>query len=182
MSGNYSLFYADLIQIDPFRRSVSSLTLNAFDYFILNFVIHGTIPLHRIYPAALQVHNEKSKTTYFLLSAEYMSFFLPSNPDTVVLPTNICGTVKAPQPVPVQPLQPTKSPKYLKLSPISNFGPSNNQSNSRSAESPRAHAWRSESVLYFFVDTWMRFNVNEMRVNFVIIYFFKNKIKNANFI
>lgn len=163
-NGQYSMFYADLLNIDPFRRSVTSLSLNAFDYFILNFVIHGTVPLHKMFPAALNVHNERSKTAYFYLTADYLCAFMPSNPDAIVMPTNICGTVKVAQPMPVQPLQPTRSPKYLTLSPLAHFT-APNKSVSRTPESPRAYAWRTESVLYFFVDGWMRFDVDENRVS-----------------
>ncbi|XP_075145341.1 sphingomyelin phosphodiesterase 4 isoform X2 [Haematobia irritans] len=168
-SGQYSMFYADLINIDPFRRQVTSLSLNAFDYYILNFVIHATCPLHKSYPAALQVHNERLKTCYFFLTAEYLCNFLPSRPDAMVMPSNVCTSVKAPQPMPVQQLQPKRSPKYLKI-PQSNQGlygsSSNNMSqiNQRNSEiSPRAHAWRTESVLHFFVDTWLRYDVDEAR-------------------
>ena len=167
-SGQYNMFYADLINVDPFRRQISSLCLNAFDYYILHFVIHVTYPLHKMYPAALQVHNERMKTVYFFLTAEYLCTFLPSRPDAVVMPTNICASVKAPQPMPVQPLQPKKSPKYLKIPQTNNslYGNNMSQMNQRSADaSPRAHAWRTESVLHFFVDTWLRYDVDEARVN-----------------
>lgn len=167
-SGQYNMFYADLINVDPFRRQVSSLCLNAFDYYILHFVIHATYPLHKMYPAALQVHNERMKTVYFFLTAEYLCTFLPSRPDAVVMPTNICPSVKAPQPMPVQPLQPKKSPKYLKIPQTNNslYGNNMTQMSQRSADaSPRAHAWRTESVLHFFVDTWLRYDVDEARVS-----------------
>lgn len=172
-SGQYSMFYADLVNIDPFRRQISSLSLNAFDYYILHFVIHATFPLHKMYPAALQVHNERMKTVYFFLTADYLSAFLPSNPDSVVLPSNICSTVKAPQPMPVQPLQPKRSPKYLKI-PSSLYSNNSNvtgsaggNQNSRAADSPRAHCWRTESVLHFFIDTWMRYDIDEARVSMI---------------
>ncbi|XP_061400334.1 sphingomyelin phosphodiesterase 4 [Musca vetustissima] len=169
-SGQYSMFYADLVNIDPFRRQVTSLSLNAFDYYMLHFVIHATFPLHKMYPAALQVHNERMKTVYFFLTAEYLCNFLPSRPDAMVMPSNICSSVKAPQPMPVQQLQPKRSPKYLKI-PQTNqslYGSGSNnmsQINQRSGTetSPRAHAWRTESVLHFFIDTWLRYDVDEAR-------------------
>ncbi|XP_073824716.1 sphingomyelin phosphodiesterase 4 isoform X2 [Musca autumnalis] len=168
-SGQYSMFYSDLVNIDPFRRQVTSLSLNAFDYYMLHFVIHATFPLHKMYPAALQVHNERMKTVYFFLTAEYLCNFLPSRPDAMVMPNNICSSVKAPQPMPVQQLQPKRSPKYLKI-PQTNqslYGSGSNnmsQMNQRSPEaSPRAHAWRTESVLHFFIDTWLRYDVDEAR-------------------
>ncbi|XP_067637109.1 sphingomyelin phosphodiesterase 4 [Eurosta solidaginis] len=173
-SGQYSLFYADLVNIDPFRRQVTSLVLNAFDYYMLHFVIHATFPLHKMYPAALQVHNERMKTVYFFLTAEYLCTFLPGNPDAIVYPTNICTSVKAPQPLqPVQPLQPQRSPKYLKIPTNTSLfhqtdGPSTSAAAAavhaaRSCESPRTHCWRTESVLHFFVDTWLRYDIDEAR-------------------
>ncbi|XP_017468610.1 PREDICTED: sphingomyelin phosphodiesterase 4 isoform X1 [Rhagoletis zephyria] len=173
-SGQYSLFYADLVNIDPFRRQVTSLLLNAFDYYMLHFVIHATFPLHKMYPAALQVHNERMKTVYFFLTAEYLGTFLPDNPDAIVYPTNICTSVKAPQPLqPVQPLQPQRSPKYLKIPTNTSLFQTDAPSTSaaaaaavqaaRSCESPRTHCWRTESVLHFFVDTWLRYDIDEAR-------------------
>lgn len=161
-SGQYSIFYSDLLSIDPFRRCVHALSLNAFDYFILNFAIHGTFPLHKRYAAALQVHNERMKTVYFFLSAQYLCTFLPESPDQVVTPTNICPTVKVPQPMPVQPLQPMRSPKYLKIPNMSPYLVTNNQA-TITAETPRTYAWRTESVLHLFFDSWLRYDVEEAR-------------------
>ncbi|XP_055904347.1 sphingomyelin phosphodiesterase 4 [Eupeodes corollae] len=161
-SGQYSMFYSDMLSVDPFRRCVTALSLNAFDYFILNFAIHGTFPLHKRVAAALQVHNERMKTIYFFLSAQYLCTFLPESPDQIVMPQNICVTVKAPQPMPVQPLQPTRSPKYLKIPNVSPYSAANNQA-ARTAESPRTYAWRTESVLHLFVDSWLRYDVEEAR-------------------
>ncbi|XP_069964053.1 sphingomyelin phosphodiesterase 4 isoform X1 [Bactrocera oleae] len=173
-SGQYSLFYADLVNIDPFRRQVTSLVLNAFDYYMLHYVIHATFPLHKMYPAALQVHNERMKTVYFFLTAEYLCTFLPGNPDAIVFPTNICTSVKAPQPLqPVQPLQPQRSPKYLKIPTNTSLFQTDSPSTSaaavaavqaaRNCDSPRTHCWRTESVLHFFIDTWLRYDIDEAR-------------------
>ncbi|KAL9873263.1 sphingomyelin phosphodiesterase 4 isoform X2 [Glossina fuscipes] len=163
-TGQYSIFYADLFNVDTFRRQVISLSLNAFDYYILHFCIYATFPLHKMYPAALQVHNEHMKTVYFFLTAEYLCNFLPCRPDSVVMPPNICPTVKAPQPMPIQPLQPKRSPKYLKIPSASVYdASSSNTQFIRNTVSPRVHAWRTESVLHFFIDTWLRYDVDETR-------------------
>ncbi|KAL5290436.1 SMPD4 family protein [Megaselia abdita] len=162
-NGHYPVFYADLLNIDPIERCASSLLLNAFDYYTLCFIVHGTFILHKMCPAALQVHNERLKTVYFFLTADYLSAFLPADPDTLVTPT-ICANVKAPQPMPVQQLQPTRSPKYLKISPVPQYV--TNQQNSptnRQLESPRTFAWRTESVLHFFTDTWLLYDGDEYR-------------------
>lgn len=97
-SGRYSLYYSDLIRVNPMSRQVTHISLNAFDYYMLHFAIHGTINLHKIYPAIANVHAEKLTTAYFSLTAEYITWFLPSNPETVVMPPNIGGTVKVTPP------------------------------------------------------------------------------------
>lgn len=166
------MFYADLLNVDHYRRQVTSLSLNAFDYYLLHFAIHATYPLHKVYPAALQVHNEHTKTVYLYLTAEYLGNFLPSRPDAVVMPHNICSSVKAPQPMPVQPLQPKRALKYLKI-PQSNqtlYGPGAGnicQMTQRNADAlpMRAFAWRTESVLHFFIDIWLRFDADSTGVS-----------------
>lgn len=155
-SGRYPLFYSDILNIDPFERTITSLHLNAFDFYILNFAIHGTIPIHKEYSAALAIQNDKLKSVYFFLTADYLCSFLPSDPDAVVMPQNICGTVKT---TPVIPVQPIRSPKYLSLSAISRF--SKTSTPTRPPDVSRAHAWRSESVLYLFTDVWLRFESDE---------------------
>lgn len=159
-SGRYPNFYSDIINFDPFRRQISSLSLNAFDYFMINFAIHGTIPLHKRYPAALTVQNERLKSLYLFLTADYLCLFLPSNPDSIVMP-QICGSVKTTNMIPVQPVQPSRSPKYLSLSAISHHTLTNQANNTRVPDSPREHAWRTESVLYLFTDSWLRFDCDD---------------------
>lgn len=46
---------------------------------------------------------------------------------------------------------------------MSHHAVQNTQNLPRSIESPRAHAWRSESVLYIFIDTWLRYDVEDNR-------------------
>lgn len=105
LTGQYSNFYSDMINIDPIRRQIVSLSLNAFDYFIMHFLLHGLSPIHNMYPGALAAHNGMWKTLYFTLTADYLCTFLPANPDNVVMPTNICGSVKTTTNVPIQPIQ-----------------------------------------------------------------------------
>lgn len=97
-NGRCSLYYSDLIRVNPLSRQVTHISLNAFDYYMLHFAIHGSANLHRIYPAIANVHAEKLTTVYFSLTAEYLTWFLPSNPDSVVMPANIGGTVKVTPP------------------------------------------------------------------------------------
>lgn len=123
---------------------------------MLNFAIHGTIPFHKEFSAGLAVQNDKLKTVYFFLTADYLCSFLPSDPDGIVMPQNICGSVKT---TPIIPVQPMRSPKYLSLSAISRFT-STSTPTTRQPEVSRAQAWRSESVLYLFVDVWLRFEAD----------------------
>ncbi|XP_063707848.1 sphingomyelin phosphodiesterase 4 [Culicoides brevitarsis] len=163
-SGRYPGFYSDIITIDPFRRQIVSLALNAFDFFFIHFVTHGTLPLHKMYPTAAQLNSEKARTVYFYLAADYLCTFLPSKPDTIIQPQNI-GTIKLPTVAPVPNIQPIKRPKYLLLSAISNHTAPQQQTcvSPRHHDSPRANIWRSETVLYLFVDAWLRSDFDEHR-------------------
>jgi len=164
------MFYADLINIDPLKHQVSTLSLNTFDFYIFHFVLYALKPLHTINPIAMQIHNERSKTIYQLLAAEYLDNFLPQLPDVTIEPANFCGSVKAPQQIPAQSLQPQRQLRYLKLPSsyrngngsqggASNSGTTSPQSADGSGAGGRAYAWRSESVLYFFVDIWLRYDI-----------------------
>lgn len=102
---NVSQFYSEMITIDLRHRQITSLSLNAFDYYILHFTLHGMIPLHQMYPSALAVHNEKWKTIYFFLTADYLCSFLPCSPDAIVMPSNIGVTMKMPTALPIQPIK-----------------------------------------------------------------------------
>lgn len=161
-SGRYSGFYSDIITIDPFRRQIVSLSLNAFDFFFVHFVTHGTLPLHKMYPQAAQLNSEKARTVYFYLAADYLCTFLPSKPDTIVQPQNI-GTIKLPAVTPAPNIQPIKRPKYLLLSAISSHSSPTQSHSPRHIDSPRANIWRSETVLYLFVDAWLRSDFDEHR-------------------
>lgn len=163
-SRHFSQFYADKINIEPCRREIVSLSLNAFDYYMLHFVLHGMVPLHKMYPGALAVHNENWKTIYFYLTADYLCSFLPGNPDSVVLPSNICNSMKVTSTMPIQPIQPTRSPKYLSLSALSSHNFSSVDTTTIRTEAAfRAHSWRTESVMLLFIDTWLRYNVEDNR-------------------
>ncbi|XP_058818263.1 sphingomyelin phosphodiesterase 4 [Topomyia yanbarensis] len=167
-SGRYPAFYSDIINVDPFRRQIVSLALNAFDYFIFFFVLHGIVSPQQLCPAALSLGNEKAKTLYLILTAEYLCTFLPSHPDSIVLPQIVCGSIKVSSPATIPVMQPTKSPKYLLMSAIHHHTPATATShqrstNSSSIESSRAYCWRSETVLYVFIDCWLRLDVDDSR-------------------
>ncbi|KAH8291911.1 hypothetical protein KR054_002124, partial [Drosophila jambulina] len=175
-AGQNSMFYADLINIDPMRHQVATLSLNAFDFYVIHFVLHALQPLHSINPIAMQIHNVRCKTIYLKLVAEYLSNFLPLVPDARIEPVHFSSGVKAPQPLPTQALQPQRQPRYLRIpssyrnganvsgggaSPNTSGGSGNAspQSATANANSARAYAWRSESVLHFFVDIWLRYDI-----------------------
>lgn len=158
-NGRYAIFYSDILNIDPYRRQVSSLQLNAFDYFILHFVLHGMSPLHKQFPAALTVHNDHLKTVYYFLTADFLCTFLPTDPNAEVQPSNVYCSVKSAAPIPMSPIVPMRRTKYLSRNVIShNF--TSNATNIRTAEPSRSSYWRTESVLHLFIDTWLRYDID----------------------
>lgn len=158
-NGRYSVFYSDILHIDPYRRQIASLQLNAFDYFILHFVLHGMSPLHKQIPAALTVHNDHLKTVYYFLTADFLCTFLPTDPNSEVQPSNVYCSIKSAAPVQMSPIVPIRRTKYLSRNIIShNF--TSNASNIRTAEPSRSSYWRTESVLHLFIDTWLRYDVD----------------------
>ncbi|EDW85099.1 uncharacterized protein Dwil_GK14473 [Drosophila willistoni] len=168
-AGQNPMFYADLINIDTFRHQVVSLSLNAFDFFIFHFVLYALNPLHSINPIAMQIHNGRIKTFYHELVEEYLNNFLTAYPDNIIEPVTLCGPVKTVQPLPAQSLQPQRQPRYLKIpssyrngggsSNGGGIGAGNTSPQSSSGATSRAYTWRSESVLHFFVDIWLRYDV-----------------------
>ncbi|XP_022216123.2 sphingomyelin phosphodiesterase 4 [Drosophila obscura] len=171
-TGQSPMFYADLLNIDPQTHQVSSLSLNSFDFFMLHFVVHGLQPLHSIDPVAMQIHNTRSKTVYLVLVSDYLNNFLPLFPDARIEPSYFSGGIKAAQPLPTQSLQPLRQPRYIKIPSSYRNGNSSGggsggpgggnispQSISASVSAARNYAWRSESVLHFFVDIWLRYDV-----------------------
>lgn len=158
-NGRYAIFYADILNIDPYRRQIASLQLNAFDYYILHFVLHGIAPLHKQIPAALTVHNDQLRTVYAFLTADYLCTFLPTDPSAEVQPSNVYCSVKSAAPLPMSPIVPVRRTKYLARNVIShNF--TSNATNIRTAEPSRSSYWRTESVLHFFIDLWLRYDVD----------------------
>lgn len=157
-NGRYSVFYSDILNIDPYRRQIASLQLNAFDYYILHFILHGMSPLHKQFPAALQVHNDHLKTAFYFLTADYVCTFLPTDPNQDVMPANIHCSIKSAATVPMSPIAPMRRPKYLSANAIKPSFTSNT-TNIRTAEPSRSSCWRTESVLHLFIDTWLRYDV-----------------------
>ncbi|XP_059620057.1 sphingomyelin phosphodiesterase 4 isoform X2 [Phlebotomus argentipes] len=162
-SGRYPLFYSDIVNVDHFSRQVTSVSFNAFGFYMLHFALHGLIPMHKICPAAQRVHTENWKSVFFFLTADYLCTFLPKDPNEPVLPQNISGNIKVAQTIQISPVKPTRSPVYLKLSALTRQTP-NPITVSRGVEpSSWTHAWRTETVLYIFTDAWLRFSVEDSR-------------------
>lgn len=140
---------------------------DAFDYFFLNFAIHGTKNLHKISPSAMAVNNENTMTVYFNLVADYLCNFLPGDPNHIVFPQIDVSPVKSPPPIQLPAMQPVKQPKYLLLSSLSHQSPPTSQNNHQSRdvrfqqESARSSNWRSESVMMIFIDCWLRYDMDE---------------------
>lgn len=164
------MFYSDLINIDPIKHQLTTLSLNAFDFYMLHFVLHALQPLHTINPIAMQIHSERTKTVYQLLVAEYLDNFLPQYPNANIEPSNYASSVKAPQQLPAPSLQPQRQLRYLKLpssyrnenGEAESVGVANTSSQSSAdghATASRIYTWRSESVVHFFVDIWLRYDV-----------------------
>ncbi|XP_017105027.2 sphingomyelin phosphodiesterase 4 [Drosophila bipectinata] len=174
-AGQNPMFYGDLINMDPLRNQLGTLSLNAFDFYIIHFVLYALQPLHSINPIAMQIHNVRSKTVYLKLVSEYLNNYLPLFPDARIEPVHFSSGVKAPQPLPAQALQPLRQPRYLKIpssflnggnvsvgvssSSNASAGNTSPQSSGASTGAARAYAWRSESVLHFFVDIWLRYDI-----------------------
>lgn len=56
--------------------------------------------------------------------------------------------------------RPSRSPKYLKLSALSNTLTSQSP-NIRAVEPSRSSCWRTETVLHSFIDNWLQYDVDE---------------------
>ncbi|KAH8274422.1 hypothetical protein KR018_010105, partial [Drosophila ironensis] len=165
-TGTNPVFYVDIINVDRMGNHLGTLSLNAFDFYVIHFVLHAMKPLHYINTIAMEIHNLQAMTVYQELVSDYLSNFLPLYPDSRIEPMDISG-VKAPQPVPSQTVQPQRQPRYLRI-PASlridtEAGGDSIANNGRSAGSPssqrvsgRLYAWRSESVLHLFADIWLR--------------------------
>ncbi|XP_045491643.1 sphingomyelin phosphodiesterase 4 [Colias croceus] len=144
--GRCPQFYSDMLTLDSNSLNVVALALNPFDYYIFNFALHLT-------------NNNQNKSSweiwnsvYFALACDYLTHFLPTDPNICVLPMIPHYNGKVPLVAPLQSVnRPLGSPSLLlvpDLSGISNQHPSSqNQS--------RNEIWRSETVLQVFIDIWM---------------------------
>lgn len=114
----------------------------------------------------MTVNNENTMTVYFNLVADYLCNFLPNDPNSVVYPQIDISPIKQ-HPAPMissSQMAPMRQPKYLLLSSLSHqiTSPTNQRDvrleGSRSSSSIN---WRSESVLMFFIDCWLRYDMDE---------------------
>lgn len=61
---------------------------------MFHFAIHGTKLIQSVQSLSVNWNWEREKTLYFFLTADYLCCFLPSNPDAIVMPQNIYGSIK----------------------------------------------------------------------------------------
>ncbi|CAK1550404.1 unnamed protein product [Leptosia nina] len=144
--GRFPHFYSDMMTLDSNSLNVIALALNPFDYYLFNFALHLT-------------NNEQSNSSwevwnsvYFALACDYLIHFLPSDPNTHVLPQIPHYNGKVPSVAPLQSVnRPLGSPSLLLVSDLSGIS---NQHPSSQTQS-RNEIWRSETVLQIFIDVWM---------------------------
>lgn len=72
---------------------------------MFHFALHGMVSAQRLCPTVLSLGNDKAKSLYLILTAEYLCTFLPSHPDSIVLPQIVSGTVKVASPATVPVMQ-----------------------------------------------------------------------------
>jgi sphingomyelin phosphodiesterase 4 len=141
---------------------------DAFDYFILQFAIHGTRNLHKTSPAAMAVNNENTMTVYFNLVADFLCNFLPNDPSSVVYPQIDLSPLKSSSSTVQMPMTPMRQPRYLLLSSLSHQ--MQNSSNpprdvrlqdTTAANRSSSSNWRSETIMMFFIDCWLRNDMDE---------------------
>lgn len=128
---------------------------------MFSFVIHGLRNLQKVSQAALNVNNENLKTVYFNLTADYLCYFLPSDPNSQIYPQ--IDLFKSHSSMPTMPtMSPTKPPKYLMLSALSHQtqSPTNARADLRLPDA-RLSNWRSESVMMIFIDCWLKTDLDE---------------------
>ncbi|KAM3963113.1 sphingomyelin phosphodiesterase 4 [Aphomia sociella] len=159
--GRCPQFYGDMLSTDSQSLNVVALALNPFDYYIFNFALH-------------LVNNSQNKSSwenwnsvYFALACDYLTHFLPTDPNVPVLPHIPNYTGKVPMAAPLQTAsRPLYSPSLLLIPDLSGMSNQHNQHASQSQS--RNEVWRSESVLQVFIDIWM--SVEQCNTNNVEMY------------
>ncbi|XP_013146152.1 PREDICTED: sphingomyelin phosphodiesterase 4 isoform X2 [Papilio polytes] len=166
--GRCPQFYADLLTVDPqsLKLNVVGLSLNPFDYYIFNFALY-------------LISNNQNKTSwenwnsvYFALACDYLTHFLPTDPNVPVLPHIPHYTGKVPMVAPLQTAnRPLGSPSLLLIPDLSGIS---NQHASAQTQS-RNEVWRSETVLQVFIDIWMSIeqytngNIDNFQQNYPVL-------------
>ncbi|XP_031768338.2 sphingomyelin phosphodiesterase 4 [Galleria mellonella] len=159
--GRCPQFYGDMLTMDSQSLNIVALALNPFDYYIFNFALH-------------LVNNNQNKSSwenwnsvYFALACDYLTHFLPSDPNIPILPHIPNYNGKVPMAAPLQTAsRPLYSPSLLLISDISGMANQHNQHTTQSQS--RNEVWRSETVLQVFIDIWM--SVEQCNSNNVDMY------------
>ncbi|XP_068629663.1 sphingomyelin phosphodiesterase 4 isoform X2 [Battus philenor] len=146
--GRCPQFYADLLTVDSqsIKLNVVGLSLNPFDYYIFQFA------LYLISNSQNKCSWENWNSVYFSLACDYLTHFLPSDPNVPVLPHIPHYTGKVPMVTPLQNAnRPLGTPSLLLMPELSGIS---NQHTSSQTQS-RNEVWRSETVLQVCIDIWM---------------------------
>lgn len=138
---------------------------DAFDYFLFHFCDHGMKNFHKTSLAALNINHENLVTVYYNLTADYFCNFLPSQPNGVVFPVINISNFSL---IPIKDdqsqfsnMSSSKSPKYLMMSNLSKNISQNhsiNKEDFRYSDKAKSANWRTESALFIFVDSWLRYD------------------------
>ncbi|XP_059054264.1 sphingomyelin phosphodiesterase 4 isoform X2 [Achroia grisella] len=146
--GRCPQFYGDMLTLDPQSLTMGALALNPFDYYIFNFA------LHLVSNSQNKSSWENWNSVYFALACDYLTHFLPSDPNVLVLPHIPYYNGKVPMVTPLQTSsRPLYSPSLLLIPDISGMTNQHNQHTTQSQS--RNEVWRSETVLQVFIDIWM---------------------------
>ncbi|XP_013182341.1 PREDICTED: sphingomyelin phosphodiesterase 4, partial [Papilio xuthus] len=166
--GRCPQFYADLLTVDPqsLKLNVVGLSLNPFDYYIFNFALYLISNNHN------KTSWENWNSVYFALACDYLTHFLPTDPNVPVLPHIPHYMGKVPMAAPLQTAnRPLGSPSLLLIPDLSGIS---NQHASAQTQS-RNEVWRSETVLQVFIDIWMSIeqysngNIDNFQQNYPVL-------------
>lgn len=105
-------------------------------------------------------------SVYFNLVADYLCNFLPNDPNSVVYPQIDLSPIKTPTAPIISSPTKMRQPKYLVLSSLSNVHQMQSPTNHRDVRLENSSRnssinWRSESIMMFFIDCWLRYDLDE---------------------
>ncbi|XP_060529009.1 sphingomyelin phosphodiesterase 4 isoform X2 [Cylas formicarius] len=145
-------FYSDLINTSS-NKQVTSLMLNAFDYYFFHFAYHLINPWQQRAGAFVTSWN----TVYYVLCCDYILHFLPTDPNTTILPEIYYNGKNPTKSIPTNLTHPPRSGGInIFMNPIVlNKNIEDNKFVNLDRHHPRNEIWRSETVLTVFIDMWL---------------------------